>query len=257
MSNDDFFNDSDGLDIFNDRDGFYIIYPEKSIWTTVLSQTKILNIFTASVSLAKVRRSLECVCIRKTRKYIPQSALWISRLFIKLASRNGRVCLTLEYSGINKDGPGRFRIKADEPDCQTCYFNVVNDEQSYNEFVRQCINSSKTDDRIQFNIIHLKSKMNSEETFDATEEPHNLHKNNGARTTGDNKKRARTALERTTETQNLLNNPVQGLNHELELNQNFFLDDNVDGGLQQTSNKIYLLFVKCQQNKRLWKLVKW
>ena len=169
-----------------------------------------------------MRRSLESVCIRKTSKYIPQSALWISRLFIKLASRNGRVCLILEYSGINKYGPVRVRTKADKP-----HFNVANDEQSYNEFLRQCINSSKTDDRIQFKIIHLKSKMNSEETFDATEELHNLNKNNGGGTTRDVKKGTRTASERATEMQNLLNNPVQGLNHELELNQNFFLDKSV------------------------------
>ena len=34
--------------------------------------------------------------------------------------------------------------------------------------------------------------MNSEETFDTTEKLHNLNKNNGAGTSGDNKKRART-----------------------------------------------------------------
>ena len=34
--------------------------------------------------------------------------------------------------------------------------------------------------------------MNSEKTFDTTEKLHNLNKNNGAGTSGDNKKRART-----------------------------------------------------------------
>ena len=52
---------------------FHIIYPEKSIWRTILSQTNILNIFHARVSPAHVRRIFESVCIRKTRKYIPQS----------------------------------------------------------------------------------------------------------------------------------------------------------------------------------------
>ena len=82
---------------------------------------------------------MESVCIRKTKKYIPQSALWISKLFIELANRNDRVCLTLNCSGINKDEPGRFRTEADKPNFQTCYFDVVNDEQSYNEFVSQHI----------------------------------------------------------------------------------------------------------------------
>ena len=52
---------------------FHIIYPEKSIWRTILSQTNILNIFHARVSPAHVRIIFESVCIRKTRKYIPQS----------------------------------------------------------------------------------------------------------------------------------------------------------------------------------------
>ena len=144
---------------------FHIIYPKKSIWRTSLSQTNIFNIFTASVSLAHVRLILEGVCIRKTRKYIPQSALWISRLFIELACRYNRVCLTLDCSGINKDGQGRFRTEADKTDFQFFFLNVANVEQNYNEFVSQCINSSETDVRIQFKIIHLKSKTNSEKNF--------------------------------------------------------------------------------------------
>ena len=95
---------------------FLTIYPEKSIWRTILSQTNILNIFPASVSLASAQKILEGVCIRKTRKYILQSALWISRLFIELANRDYRVCLTLGSSSVNKDRPGRFGTEADKPD---------------------------------------------------------------------------------------------------------------------------------------------
>ena len=116
-----------------------------------------------------MKRILESVCIRKTRKYIPQSGLWIGRLFVELANRNNRFCLTLDCSGINKDGPGRFRTKADKPNFQTCYFNVANDEQSYKKFVSQRIYSCETDDKSQSKIIYLKSKTNSKETFDATE----------------------------------------------------------------------------------------
>ena len=53
---------------------FHVIYPE-SIWRTILSQTSIFNISPASVSLAQVRKILECICIRKTRKNVLQSAL--------------------------------------------------------------------------------------------------------------------------------------------------------------------------------------
>ena len=88
------------------------MYHEKTNWKTILSQTNIFTLFPACVSLTSVRRILENACIRKTRKYIPQSALWISRLFIELANRDDRVCLTLDCSSINKDGPGRFRTDA-------------------------------------------------------------------------------------------------------------------------------------------------
>ena len=107
---------------------FHSIYPEKTNWKTILSQTNIFNIFLASFSLASMQRILENTCIRKTRKYIPQSALWISRLFTELANKDDRVCLTLDCSSLNKDGPGTFRSDADKPDFQTCYYNTVDDE---------------------------------------------------------------------------------------------------------------------------------
>ena len=146
---------------------FHAIYPEKINWKSILSQTNIFNIFPASVSLTSVRKILEGVCIRKTRKYILQSVLWISRLFIELANRNDKVCLTLDWSTINKDGPGRFGTEEDKPDFQTYYYNVAGDEQVYNEFVSKRINESEATDKIQFKIIHLKSKTNREKNLDA------------------------------------------------------------------------------------------
>ena len=108
----------------------------------------IFNIFPASVSLASVRKILG-VCIRKTRKHIPQSVLWISRLFVELVNRNDSVCLTLDWSNIDKDG--------------VYYYNVADDEQVYNEFVSQRINESEATDKIQF-----KSKTNREKNLDAS-----------------------------------------------------------------------------------------
>ena len=54
---------------------FYLIHPEKTVWRTILSQTNIYNIFPATVSFNNVKKILEGACIRKTSKYIPQSAL--------------------------------------------------------------------------------------------------------------------------------------------------------------------------------------
>ena len=174
---------------------------------------------------------LEGVCNRKTRKYIPQSVLWISKPFTELANRNDRVCLTLDCSGANIDGPGRFRTEAEKPDSQTCYFNVANDEQVYNKFVSQRINKNESNDRIQFKIIHLKSKTNREENFDTIEELLDLTKNNGVATNRSEEKE----LEHFS-LQNPLNSLVQELEKDLELNQNFFLGYNVDS--KQSNTKI-------------------
>ena len=200
---------------------FHTIYPEKSIWRTIISQTNIFNIFLANVLLASVEKILVGVC----RSYIPQSALWISRLFIELANRGDRVCLTLDCSSINKDGPGRLRTEADKHDFQTCYFNLANDEQAYNEFVSKRINESELNNGIEFKIIHLRSKAIREENFDAMEELRDLTKNNGTTTRGSEKKEREQFLA---QAQNLLKSIMQDMEKDLELHQNFFLGDNVD-----------------------------
>ena len=74
--------------------------------------------------------------------------------------------------------------------------------------------------------------MNSEETFDATEELRNLNKNNSGGTSGDKKKRAKTIFGMSFGDAPL-NNQVLELNHELGLHQYFFQDDNVNWGQQQ------------------------
>ena len=88
---------------------FHAIHPEKAIWRTILSQTNLLNIFPASVPLSTVKRVLEANCIRSTNKYIPVNSLWVTKLFIKLANEESeKTCLTIDCSGFNPNGPGRF-----------------------------------------------------------------------------------------------------------------------------------------------------
>ena len=98
----------------------HTIFPEKAICRSILSQTNIFNIFPATVPLPSIRKILETACSRKTIKYIPQNTLWLNRLFSELANRNDRICSTIDCSGINKDGPGRFQTEADNPEFQTC-----------------------------------------------------------------------------------------------------------------------------------------
>ena len=163
---------------------FHTIYPEKATWKTILSQTNIFNIFPASVSLSSVRRILDGSCVRKSSKYIPRSQLWINRLFIELANKSQKVCLTLDCSNTNRDGPSRFRSNADNPDKQVCYFNSPTDEQVYNEFVARRIKSKEIQNEIQFEITDVKSKSNKNVVFDVSSKIEKLVNENGASRSG-------------------------------------------------------------------------
>ena len=163
---------------------FHTIYPEKATWKTILSQTNIFNIFPASVSLNAVKRILDGVSVRKTTKYIPRSSLWINRLFIELANKSQKVCLTLDCSNSNRDGPSRFRSDADNPDKQVCYFNTLTDEQVYNEFIARRIKSKELKDEIQFEITDVKSKSNKNVVFDISSKIEKLVSENGTSSSG-------------------------------------------------------------------------
>ena len=147
---------------------FHTIYPENAIWKTILSQTNIFNIFPASVSLSSVRRILDNSCVRKSSKYIPRTHFWLNRLFIELANKSQKVCLTLDCSNTNRDGPSRFRSNADNPDKQVCFFNSPSDEQVYNEFIARRIKSKELQNEIQFEITDVKSKTNKNVVFDVS-----------------------------------------------------------------------------------------
>ena len=172
---------------------FHTIYPEKSTWKTILSQTNVFNIFPASVSLNSVRRILDGSCVRKTSKIIPRSLLWINRLFIELANRSQKVCLTLDCSNTNRDGPSRFRTNADNPDKQVCFFNNLTNEQVYNEFVARRIKSNELKNDIYFEITEVKSKTNKNVVFDVKTKIEGLISENG---TGDSGFSARSANNR-------------------------------------------------------------
>ena len=161
---------------------FHTIYPEKATWKTILSQTNIFNISPASVSLSTVKRILEGSCVRKTTKYIPRSLLWINRLFIELANKSQKVCLTC--SNTNRDGPSRFRSDADNPDKQVCYFNTPTDEQVYNEFIARRIKSKELKNEIQFEITDVKSKSNKNVVFDISSKIEKLISENGTSSGG-------------------------------------------------------------------------
>ena len=163
---------------------FHTIYPENAIWKTILSQTNIFNIFPASVSLSSVRRILDNSCVRKSSKYIPRTHFWLNRLFIELANKSQKVCLTLDCSNTNRDGPSRFRSNADNPDKQVCYYNSPTDEQVYNEFIAKRIKLKNFEKEIQFEITDVKSKTNKDVVFDVSSKIEKLVNENGTTRSG-------------------------------------------------------------------------
>ena len=99
--------------------------------------------------------------------------------FLNDASKNEKICLTLDCRGINQNGPGMFHIEADSLEEQSCYFDIENNNRLFNVFLTKRIrNSKRPTDAIRFQIKRVKGRTkNTNETFDATSELDNLISN--------------------------------------------------------------------------------
>ena len=131
--------------------------PSNQIWQKILSQTNIFNIFPASVPLSSVTKILQSNCVSQTKKYIPVRQLWLTRLFIELANSNEKHCLTIDCSFVNKNRPGRFRMQADNPEKQVCYFAKLNDDEFFNTFLSNRIKATEFENKIYFKIERVRS----------------------------------------------------------------------------------------------------
>ena len=88
--------------------------------------------------------------------------MWLHRVFTDLVNTNKRHCLTIDCSGVNKNGPGRYRTQTDNLDKQVCYFNKTCDDDFY-VFISDRINSGTFDKGIYFQITHVRD---NNKTFD-------------------------------------------------------------------------------------------
>ena len=107
---------------------FHVIVPASQIWQKIISQTNIFNIFPASVPNNTVAKIIQSNCILQSKKYVPARSLWLNRVFTDLANSHEKHCLTIDCGYKNRNGPGRCRSSADNPDKQVCYFNKPNDD---------------------------------------------------------------------------------------------------------------------------------
>ena len=63
-----------------------------------------------------------------------------------------------------KNGPGRYRSAAENPDEQVCYFNNTNDNEYYNVFISKRKKTENSSERIYFKRVRGKTEK---ENFDA------------------------------------------------------------------------------------------
>ena len=92
--------------------------------------------------------------------------MWLTRIFFDLANQDERNYLTIDCSNVNKNGPGRYRTKTDNPDEQVCYFNEPRSDQLYNIFLSNRRKIGNFEKGIYFKIYCVQSKTDRE-TFTA------------------------------------------------------------------------------------------
>ena len=131
---------------------FHVIVPVSQMWQKIISQTNIFNIFPTSVPHNTVAKIIQSNCILQTKRYVPAHSLWLNRAFTDLGNSHEKHCLTVDWGYINKNGPGRYRLSAENPEKQACYFNKTNDDVFYNTFISERIKGGNFADGIYFKI---------------------------------------------------------------------------------------------------------
>ena len=87
-----------------------------------------------------------------------------------------KTCLTIDCTGFNPNGPGRFRTDAANPQSQTCFFNKADEDTLFNVFVSKRIKKESDPNKILFEIEGLKTQADNE-TYSAYSELDNLQGN--------------------------------------------------------------------------------
>ena len=96
---------------------FNIIMLKNQICKNILSQTNIFNIFPSSVPYNTVAKLFQ-ITADKQQNNMFLLVQWLNRVFTGLANTDERYCLRIDCSGINKNGPGRYKTQPDGPEKQ-------------------------------------------------------------------------------------------------------------------------------------------
>ena len=145
---------------------FHVIVPSSQVWQKIISQTNIFNILPASVPLNMVAKIIQSNCILQSKKYVPARSLCLNRVFSDLANSHEKHCLTIDCGYFNKNGAGRYRSSANNPEKQVCYFNKPGDDVFYDTFISERIKENEYSEGIYFKIEKVRGNSNKE-NFDA------------------------------------------------------------------------------------------
>ena len=107
---------------------------------------------------------LQSNCRQTTAKCVPAHSMWLNRVFSNLTNTDEWYCLTIDCSGVNKNGPGRYRTQADDQEKQVFYFNKPDDDELYNVFINNRIKWENFSNSIYFKIDLVQG---GDKTFDA------------------------------------------------------------------------------------------
>ena len=128
---------------------------ENHIWKKILSQTNIFNIFPSRVPYHTVVKIIQSNCRQTKKKYVPACSMWLKRIF---ANTDEGHWLTISCSSENKNGPGRSRTQADDPEKQVCYFNKPCNDELFNVFISNRIKTENFSSSIYFKIDRVQGK---------------------------------------------------------------------------------------------------
>ena len=138
---------------------FHTIYPSRQNWQTIISKTKIFNIFPGLVQASTVIGMLSSFCIRYRYNYISKRDLWINRLYFDISNSGTKQCLTIETRDINDLEPAKFRTQADSNKEQICYYNRSKRDNNFNSFLAVRKQTSSATEII-FPIVNIIDKTN-------------------------------------------------------------------------------------------------
>ena len=84
--------------------------------------------------------------------------MWLNRVFADLAKTDERHCLTIDCSGVKKNGLCRYRTRAVDPEKQVCYFNKPRNGELYNVFISNRIKTEHFSNSIYLKVDRVQSK---------------------------------------------------------------------------------------------------